>query len=71
MTPSFDPDTLALHVRHFIGGSVVTGAPDMALYRPSDGAALADAPVAGPEMVDRARQRRSKSVLIDIGGEAA
>jgi len=65
MTLSFDPDILTLDARHHIGGTAVTGAPGMALYRPSDGAVLTDSPVAGAEIVDqvvetaRAALRRS------------
>ena len=62
MTLSFDPDTLALDARHFIGGAAVAGAPGMALYRPSDGAGLADAPVAGAEVVDRAVETAQRAL---------
>ena len=62
MTLSFDPDTLALDARHHIGGTAVTGAPGMALYRPSDGAALADAPIAGAEIVDRAVETAQRAL---------
>ena len=62
MTLSFDPDTFALAACHFIGGAAVTGTPGMALRRPSDGAALADAPVAGVEIVDRAVETAQRAL---------
>ena len=62
MTLSFDPDTFAPAARHFIGGAAVTETPGMALRRPSDGAALADAPVAGVEIVDRAVETAQRAL---------
>jgi aldehyde dehydrogenase (NAD+) len=62
MTLSFDPDTFALAACHFIGGAAVTETPGMALRRPSDGAALADAPVAGVEIVDRAVETAQRAL---------
>ena len=62
MTLSFDPDTFALAACHFIGGAAVTETPGMALRRPSDGAALADTPVAGVEIVDRAVETAQRAL---------
>jgi aldehyde dehydrogenase (NAD+) len=71
MTLSFDPDTLALEARHFIGWAAVTGAPGMALYRLSDGAALADAPVAGADVVDLAVETARAALSSSGWGTAA
>ena len=62
MTLSFDPDTLALDARHFIGGGAVAGAFGMALHRPSDRVALAEAPIAGAEIVDRAVETAQRAL---------
>ena len=70
MTLSFDPDTFALAACHFIGGAAVTGTPGMALRRPSDGAALADAPVAGVEIVDRAVETAQRALRSSGWGTA-
>ena len=64
MTLSFDPDTLALDARHFIGGAAVAGAAGMALTaRASDGARPRRArPTAGAEIVDRAVETAQRAL---------
>ena len=70
MTLSFDLDTLALDARHFIGGGAVAGAFGMALHRPSDGVALAEAPIAGAEIVDRAVETAQRALRSSGWGAA-
>ncbi|MCM2441642.1 aldehyde dehydrogenase [Agrobacterium vitis] len=62
MTLSFDPDTIALPIGHFIGDTLVdtNGAIDM--YRPSDGKAYAGCPIANEDMVDRAVQTAKQAL---------
>ena len=71
MTLSFDPDTFALAACHFIGGAAVTETPGMALRRPSDGAALADTPVAGVAIVDRAVETAQRALRSSGWGTCA
>ncbi|PDT50282.1 aldehyde dehydrogenase [Sinorhizobium fredii] len=54
MTLSFNPDTVELPNGHFIGGRYVPAAGRLAMHRPSDGAAFAECPVAGEDLVDQA-----------------
>ncbi|MFT4181221.1 MAG: aldehyde dehydrogenase family protein [Rhizobium sp.] len=54
MTLSFDPDSLDLPRGHFIGGHYVVARGEMTMHRPSDGAAFADCPIAGKDVVDQA-----------------
>lgn len=54
MTQTFDPDSIALPVGHFIGGDIVAAEGEIELFRPSDGQAYAACPVADAQMVDRA-----------------
>ncbi|MDF1632805.1 aldehyde dehydrogenase family protein [Mycoplana sp. MJR14] len=62
MSLSFDPDSLALPVGHFIGDRLVAGEGVIAMRRPSDGKAYAACPIAGADLVDRAVQT-AKSAL--------
>jgi aldehyde dehydrogenase (NAD+) len=54
MSLSFDPDTLALPIGHFIGGALVEASDGLAMHRPSDGKAYAHCPVADADIVNRA-----------------
>ncbi|HBF28457.1 aldehyde dehydrogenase family protein [Rhizobium sp.] len=54
MTLSFDPDTIALPIGHFIGGELIAAEGVIDMYRPSDGKAYAGCPLADEAMVDRA-----------------
>ncbi|PDT82398.1 aldehyde dehydrogenase family protein [Sinorhizobium sp. BJ1] len=54
MTLTFNPDTFELPSGHFIGGRYVPASGRLAMHRPSDGAAFAECPVAGEDLVDRA-----------------
>ncbi len=62
MSLSFDPDSLALPVGHFIGDRLVAGEGVIAMHRPSDGKAYAACPIAGADLVDQAVQT-AKSAL--------
>ncbi|NTF34000.1 aldehyde dehydrogenase family protein [Rhizobium skierniewicense] len=62
MTLSFDPDAISLPHYHFIGGETVAASEGIAMYRPSDGAAFGDCPVAGPDLVDQAVQTAKKAL---------
>ncbi len=62
MSLSFDPDSLALPVGHFIGDRLVAGEGVIAMHRPSDGKAYAACPIADADLVDRAVQT-AKSAL--------
>ena len=67
----FDRNTLAPAACHFIGGTTVGGAPGMAIHRPSDGGYKASGLGKDLGRIAYRVNRRSKSVLIDIQGEAA
>lgn len=54
MTLSFDPDTIALPMGHFIGDTLVDANGAIDMYRPSDGKLYAGCPIADGDMVDRA-----------------
>ena len=54
MTLSFNPDSVHLNIGHFIGGTLVPVKGELPMYRPSDGAAFADCPVADARVVDDA-----------------
>jgi aldehyde dehydrogenase (NAD+) len=54
MTLSFDPASVALPQGHFIGGRLIPARGALSMHRPSDGAAYADCPVAGEDLVDQA-----------------
>ncbi|MBB4952462.1 aldehyde dehydrogenase (NAD+) [Agrobacterium vitis] len=54
MTLSFDPDTIALPIGHFIGDSLLAADGVIDMHRPSDGKAYAGCPLADEAMVDRA-----------------
>ncbi|MCF3642471.1 aldehyde dehydrogenase family protein [Rhizobium sp. TRM95111] len=54
MTLSFDPDSLTLPIGHFVGDRLLSAQGVIPLYRPSDGKAYADCPVADADIVDRA-----------------
>ncbi|CDZ54214.1 aldehyde dehydrogenase family protein [Neorhizobium galegae] len=56
MSLSFDPDSLALPMGHFIGDRLVAAEGVIAMHRPSDGKAYADCPVADADLVDQAVQ---------------
>ncbi len=62
MSLSFDPDSLALPVGHFIGDRLVAAEGVIAMHRPSDGKAYAACPIAGADLVDQAVQT-AKSAL--------
>lgn len=62
MSLSFDPDSLALPVGHFIGDRLVAAEGVIAMHRPSDGKAYAACPIADADLVDRAVQT-AKSAL--------
>ncbi|MCD2172143.1 aldehyde dehydrogenase family protein [Rhizobium sp. C4] len=54
MSLSFNPDTLALPIGHFIGGTLIEASDGLDMHRPSDGKAYAHCPVAGAELVNHA-----------------
>lgn len=54
MSLSFNPDTLALPIGHFIGGKLIEARDGLDMHRPSDGKAYAHCPVADAELVNRA-----------------
>jgi aldehyde dehydrogenase (NAD+) len=54
MSLSFDPDTLALPIGHFIGGKLSPVKDGLAMHRPSDGKAYAECPMGDAMLVDRA-----------------
>jgi aldehyde dehydrogenase (NAD+) len=54
MSLSFDPDSLALPMGHFIGERLVPAKGVLPMRRPSDGKVYADCPVADAELVDQA-----------------
>ncbi len=54
MSLSFDPTLPRFAGQHFIGGQFVDDAPQIELFRPSDGVAYAASPIADADMVDRA-----------------
>ncbi|MBZ9765475.1 aldehyde dehydrogenase family protein [Mesorhizobium sp. CA6] len=54
MSLSFNPDTIAHPVGHFIDGELVSAEGAMEMRRPSDGKSYAACPVAGVDLVDRA-----------------
>jgi len=54
MSPSFDPDTLALPIGHFIGGALIEAKDGLDMHRPSDSKAYAHCPVADADLVDHA-----------------
>jgi aldehyde dehydrogenase (NAD+) len=56
MSLSFDPDSLALPMGHFIGGRLVAADGVIPMHRPSDGKAYAHCPVADADLVDQAVQ---------------
>ncbi|MCJ9668845.1 MULTISPECIES: aldehyde dehydrogenase [unclassified Neorhizobium] len=56
MSLSFDPDSLALPMGHFIGDRLVAAEGVIAMHRPSDGKAYAECPVADADLVDQAVQ---------------
>ncbi|MVA55078.1 aldehyde dehydrogenase family protein [Agrobacterium vitis] len=62
MTLSFDPDTIALPIGHFIGDALVDANGALDMYRPSDGKAYAGCPVANEDMVDRAVQTAKQAL---------
>ncbi|WP_429932401.1 aldehyde dehydrogenase family protein [Agrobacterium vitis] len=62
MTLSFDPDTIALPIGHFIGDTLVDANGAIDMYRPSDGKAYAGCPVANEDMVDRAVQTAKQAL---------
>lgn len=62
MSLSFDPDSLALPVGHFIGDRLVAAEGAIAMHRPSDGRGYAACPIADADLVDQAVQT-AKSAL--------
>ncbi|BAF88034.1 aldehyde dehydrogenase [Azorhizobium caulinodans ORS 571] len=58
----FDPASVTLPCGHFIGGRLVPAAGEIDLHRPSDGAAFAACPIAGPDMVDAAVESARKAL---------
>ncbi|BCH66797.1 aldehyde dehydrogenase [Agrobacterium vitis] len=62
MTLSFDPDTIALPIGHFIGDALVAANGALDMYRPSDGKAYAGCPIANEDMVDRAVQTAKQAL---------
>jgi aldehyde dehydrogenase (NAD+) len=54
MSPSFDPDTLALPIGHFIGGALIEAKDGLDMHRPSDSKAYAHCPIADAGLVDYA-----------------
>ncbi|MVA25466.1 aldehyde dehydrogenase family protein [Agrobacterium vitis] len=62
MTLSFDPDTIALPIGHFIGETLVVANGALEMYRPSDGKAYAGCPIANEDMVDRAVQTAKQAL---------
>ncbi|MGV1827951.1 aldehyde dehydrogenase family protein [Agrobacterium vitis] len=62
MTLSFDPDTIALPIGHFIGDALVDANGALDMYRPSDGKAYAGCPIANEDMVDRAVQTAKQAL---------
>ncbi len=66
MNLSFDPDSVSLPAGHFIGDRLVPATGVIPMYRPSDGKAYTDCPIADADMVDRAVQA-AKAALRDSG----
>ena len=66
MSLSFDPDTVELPRGHYIGGRYRPAPEGLTLYRPSDGEAFADCPVAEAELVDEA-VRTARAALASSG----
>ncbi|MBO9170931.1 aldehyde dehydrogenase family protein [Rhizobium sp. L245/93] len=66
MSLSFNPDSVQLPHGHFIGGRMIAAKGEIAMHRPSDGAAFADCPIAGADLVDEAVQG-AKSALKESG----
>lgn len=66
MTLSFDPETLELPLYHYIGGERVAATGGLEMFRPSDGKAYAECPVADSALVDRA-VRSGKQALKTSG----
>lgn len=62
MTLSFDPDTIALPIGHFIGDTLVDANGAIDMYRPSDGKLYAGCPIADGDMVDRAVQTAKRAL---------
>ncbi|MGV2126395.1 aldehyde dehydrogenase family protein [Agrobacterium vitis] len=62
MTLSFDPDTIALPIGHFIGDALVDANGALDMYRPSDGKGYAGCPIANEDMVDRAVQTAKQAL---------
>ncbi|WP_105372339.1 aldehyde dehydrogenase family protein [Neorhizobium huautlense] len=62
MSLSFDPDSIALPMGHFIGDRLVAAEGVIAMRRPSDGKAYADCPVASADLVDQAVQTAKKAL---------
>ncbi|MCF1445924.1 aldehyde dehydrogenase family protein [Agrobacterium vitis] len=62
MTLSFDPDTIALSIGHFIGDTLVDANGALDMYRPSDGKAYAGCPIANEDIVDRAVQTAKQAL---------
>lgn len=56
MSLSFDPDSLALPVGHFIGDRLIAAEGVISMHRPSDGRAYAACPIADADLVDQAVQ---------------
>jgi len=56
MSLSFDPDSLALPVGHFIGDRLLAAEGVIAMHRPSDGRPYAACPIADADLVDQAVQ---------------
>ncbi|KQM32083.1 aldehyde dehydrogenase [Rhizobium sp. Leaf68] len=54
MSPSFDPDTLALPIGHFIGGALIEAKDGLDMHRPSDSKAYAHCPIADADLVGHA-----------------
>lgn len=57
----FDPNPIPIPAGHFIDGKVVSGKGVIEVFRPCDGQAYAELPMADAEMVDRAVQSAKKA----------
>ncbi|MFT4002440.1 MAG: aldehyde dehydrogenase family protein [Rhizobium sp.] len=68
MSLSFDPDSLALPIGHFIGGKFEAAEGSIPMHRPSDGKAYADCPIADPDLVDQAVQTAKNALKVSNWG---
>lgn len=69
MSMSFDPKGLSLPVGHFIGEKFLPANGVIPLFRPSDGEAFAECPVANADLVDQAVQTAKAALKVSRWGD--